>query len=296
MGSKIEIGASASLSPKEQIDRVLKATDPIAELEKICAEIPYSLPHQEACRLKQEGEKEELIFRCLPTLLVSLERYSGFGVSRKGLFEEGFQTVVERVELWDPEKRLKNGKPDYLRSFVSRNISLSLKGFITKEYGLGVSGTSFPLVCLYRDCWQEFVEKEDRPPTLEEITEAVKLKNRKRRLRLEYGGKGQKINRVAIMYRATQPKVCLEELGQFGSELFLPPPEAIVLPESLKRAVRELLSSLSPIEQRVIELRFGLTDGRSRTLAEVSEELGLNLSVESIRQIEAKALRKFRTP
>ena len=73
----------------------------------------------------------------------------------------------------------------------------------------------------------------------------------------------------------------------------LPPPDAASR-QLLKEQISEVLSTLTPREQRVLQLRFGLEDGRSRTLEEVGREF--NVTRERIRQIEAKALRKLRHP
>jgi RNA polymerase primary sigma factor len=73
----------------------------------------------------------------------------------------------------------------------------------------------------------------------------------------------------------------------------LPPPD-VASHQLLKEQIDEVLSSLNPRERRVLQLRFGLEDGRSRTLEEVGREFGVTR--ERIRQIEAKALRKLRHP
>ena len=67
-------------SPGEQIDRLLRAEDPLVALKEVCRVIPYFFSHQEAQRLSRGGKTEELTYRCLPTLLASLEKNSRFGV------------------------------------------------------------------------------------------------------------------------------------------------------------------------------------------------------------------------
>ncbi len=106
------------------------------------------------------------------------------------------------------------------------------------------------------------------------------------------------------MIRAARQPVSLETsvgqerdghfLGDFIEDGTLPQPVEVATKESLKEQLEEALASLSLKERHVIELRFGLTDDRNRTLDEVGRELGV--SRERIRQIENKALRKLRHP
>jgi RNA polymerase primary sigma factor len=83
-------------------------------------------------------------------------------------------------------------------------------------------------------------------------------------------------------------------LGDFIEDRTTLPPADAASRQLLKEQIDAVLSSLSPREQRVLQLRFGLEDGRSRTMEEVGKEF--NVTRERIRQIEAKALRKLRHP
>ena len=83
-------------------------------------------------------------------------------------------------------------------------------------------------------------------------------------------------------------------IGDFIPDMNAPDPELIVSQTILKEKIMEALDSLTPREASVIKMRFGLIDGRVRTLEEVGEEF--NITRERIRQIEAKALRKLRHP
>jgi len=140
-----------------------------------------------------------------------------------------------------------------------------------------------------------------------------KLIRTSRRLSQEYGreptseeiAKGMGIfpEKVREIIKISQEPVSLEmpigeeedsHLGDFIEDRStMPPVEAAAL-NLLKDQVEEVLSTLTPRERRVLQLRFGLEDGRSRTLEEVGKEFGVTR--ERIRQIEAKALRKLRHP
>lgn len=110
-------------------------------------------------------------------------------------------------------------------------------------------------------------------------------------------------NKVGQIIKATQYPLSLEApigedgdccLGDFVEDKTMPQPAEVAINELLKEQLHDLLASLSAKEQRVIELRFGLGDGRRRTLEEVGQEFGVTR--ERIRQIESKALKKLRHP
>jgi RNA polymerase primary sigma factor len=140
-----------------------------------------------------------------------------------------------------------------------------------------------------------------------------KLLRVSRRLAQEYGreptakeiGKELEIppEKVGEIVKVSQLPVSLESpmgeeedshLGDFIEDRNALPPADAASRQLLKEQIDNVLSSLSPREQRVLQLRFGLEDGRSRTLEEVGKEF--NVTRERIRQIEAKALRKLRHP
>jgi RNA polymerase primary sigma factor len=140
-----------------------------------------------------------------------------------------------------------------------------------------------------------------------------KLLRVSRRLAQEYGreptskeiGKELEIppEKVGEIVKVSQLPVSLESpmgeeenshLGDFIEDRDTLPPADAASRQLLKEQIDSVLSSLSPREQRVLQLRFGLEDGRSRTLEEVGKEF--NVTRERIRQIEAKALRKLRHP
>jgi RNA polymerase primary sigma factor len=140
-----------------------------------------------------------------------------------------------------------------------------------------------------------------------------KLLKVSRQLAQEYGreptaaeiGKEMDISpaKVRTIVKVSQLPVSLESpmgeeedshLGDFIEDRDTLPPADAASRQLLKEQIDEVLSSLTPREQRVLQLRFGLEDGRSRTLEEVGKEFGVTR--ERIRQIEAKALRKLRHP
>jgi RNA polymerase primary sigma factor len=109
--------------------------------------------------------------------------------------------------------------------------------------------------------------------------------------------KGREILKIAQEPTSLQKKVGDDDdsaLGDFIEDEMIQAPDEAASAELLKEQMQEVLNSLTPREKKVLELRFGLADGRSRTLEEVGQEFGVTR--ERIRQIEAKALRKLKHP
>ncbi|MCR5741413.1 MAG: sigma-70 family RNA polymerase sigma factor [Gammaproteobacteria bacterium] len=134
---------------------------------------------------------------------------------------------------------------------------------------------------------RELTHELGRKPTVDELAEVM-----------DYP-----VDKILMIKRVSQKTKSLEDpvgeeedstYGDFIADDFNPNPEEYASNEALKRELNVLLSNLSDREERVIKLRFGLIDGRTRTLEEVGKEY--NVTRERIRQIEAKALRKLRHP
>ena len=134
---------------------------------------------------------------------------------------------------------------------------------------------------------RKLVQEYGRDPTLEEISEKIELP----------------VEKISEIFKAAQFPVSLEtpigdegdtQLSDFIEDKDSVTPLDATSKQLLKEKVDEVLSDLTPREQRVLILRFGLEDGRGRTLEEVGHEF--NVTRERIRQIEAKAIRKLRHP
>ncbi len=134
---------------------------------------------------------------------------------------------------------------------------------------------------------RQLSQKLGREPTPKEIAEEMELPAEKVR-------EIAKISQLPISLESPIGEEEDSHLGDFiEDQNALPPPDAASR-QLLKEQIDSVLGSLTPRERRVLQLRFGLEDGRSRTLEEVGKEF--NVTRERIRQIEAKALRKLRHP
>ena len=272
-----EIGKVPLLSAEEEI-----------ELAKRMAAQSLLLLKEEEIELAKrmadgdEEAKKRLAEANLRLVVSIAKRYVGRGMLFLDLIQEGNLGLIKAVEKFDYQKGFKFSTYAtwWIRQAITRAIADQAR---TIRIPVHMVETINKLIRVSRQLLQEL----GREPTPEEIAAELDMP----------------VDRVREILKISQEPVSLEtpigeeedsHLGDFIQDDNVPVPAEAAAQTLLKEQLDEVLSTLTEREQKVLRLRFGMSDGRARTLEEVGKEF--DVTRERIRQIEAKALRKLRHP
>ena len=261
--------------------------DPVRMYLKEIGKVPLLSAEEEIelakrMELGDQEAKKQLAEANLRLVVSIAKRYVGRGMLFLDLIQEGNLGLIKAVEKFDYRKGYKFSTYAtwWIRQAITRAIADQAR---TIRIPVHMVETINKLIRVSRQLLQEL----GREPSPEEISEEMNMP----------------VERVQEILKISQEPVSLEtpigeeedsHLGDFIQDDNVPVPADAAAFTLLKEQLVEVLGTLTEREQKVLRLRFGLDDGRARTLEEVGKEF--NVTRERIRQIEAKALRKLRHP
>ncbi len=269
------------------LPRGINVDDPVKMYLKEIGKIPLLTAEEEidlAKRMEQGDEeaKKRLAEANLRLVVSIAKRYVGRGMLFLDLIQEGNLGLMKAVEKFDYRKGFKFSTYAtwWIRQAITRAIADQAR---TIRIPVHMVETINKLVRVQRQLVQEL----GRDPTPEEIAKEMDMEPEKVR----------EIMKIAQEPVSLETPIGEEEdshLGDFIEDDNVLAPQDAATFTMLREQLIDVLDSLTPREQKVLKLRFGLEDGRARTLEEVGKEF--DVTRERIRQIEAKALRKLRHP
>ena len=261
--------------------------DPVRMYLKEIGKIPLLSPEEESelARRMDEGDEtvKQLLVEANLRLVVSIaKRYVGRGMLFLDLIQEGNLGLIKAVEKFDYKKGFKFSTYAtwWIRQAITRAIADQAR---TIRIPVHMVETINKLIRISRQLMQEL----GRDPSPEELAQKMEMSVEKVR-------EIQKISQEPVSLETPIGEEEDSHLGDFIPDEDAPAPAEAAAYSLLKEQLDEVLMSLNEREQKVLRLRFGLEDGRARTLEEVGKEF--EVTRERIRQIEAKALRKLRHP
>ena len=261
--------------------------DPVKVYLKEIGRVPLLSSEEEIELAKRMAEGDEKAKKRLSEanlrLVVSIaKRYVGRGMQFLDLIQEGNLGLIKAVEKFDHTKGFKFSTYAtwWIRQAITRAIA-------DQARTIRIPVHMVETINKVKKVSNQLLHKNGPEPTAEEIAKELDLP----------------VDKVREIMRVAQEPVSLEtpigeeedsHLGDFIPDDDAPAPAEAASHTLLKEQLSDVLQTLTPREEKVLRLRFGLEDGRSRTLEEVGKEF--NVTRERIRQIEAKALRKLRHP
>ncbi len=285
-------GESIAPASNEELESVLSADgisidDPVKVYLKEIGRVPLLSAEEEvelAIRMS-EGDvaaKKRLSEANLRLVVSIAKRYVGRGMQFLDLIQEGNLGLIKAVEKFDHTKGFKFST--YATWWIRQSIT---RAIADQARTIRIPVHMVETINKVKKVNSQLLHENGHEPTNEQIAEKLEMP----------------VEKVREIMRVAQEPVSLEtpigeeedsHLGDFIPDEDAPAPSDVASHTMLKEQLAEVLSTLTPREEKVLRLRFGLEDGRSRTLEEVGKEF--NVTRERIRQIEAKALRKLRHP
>jgi len=285
--SEIEEVSKEELENANEVGDYVSTDDPVRMYLKEIGKIPLLSTEEESALAQRMADGDDSARQRMAEanlrLVVSIaKRYVGRGMHFLDLIQEGNLGLIKAVEKFDYSKGYKFSTYAtwWIRQAITRAIADQAR---TIRIPVHMVETINKTIRVSRQLLQDLGHE----PSAEEIAEQMDLP----------ADKVREILKIAMEPVSLETPIGEEEdshLGDFVPDDSASEPSEIAAYSMLRQQLDEVMDTLTPREKKVLELRFGLVDGRSRTLEEVGKEF--NVTRERIRQIEAKALRKLRHP
>ncbi len=322
-----EIGRHPLLTQEEEVaiaQRIKAGQEALAELKARAEEAGLTsdeflaaLPEEERERIESliyDGRKaeRELVQSNLRLVVSVAKRYVGRGMSLLDLIQEGNLGLLRAVQKFDHTRGFKFStyatwwiRQAIMRAIADQSRTIRIPVHMVESINRVMRTQRALTQKLGRDPTPEeiavemdFIEPEDERDAIRQaLAEGRPLNPTQKRALRRATAKVRNIIRMAQEPMSLETPVGNEEnsfLGDFIKDESAPAPVDAATRQLLREQVEKILKELNDRERKVLEMRFGLVDGRNRTLEEVGNEFGVTR--ERIRQIEAKALRKLRHP
>ena len=265
----------------------IKVDDPVKVYLKEIGRVPLLSTEEELALSEKMAQGDQDAAKRLSEanlrLVVSIaKRYVGRGMQFLDLIQEGNLGLIKAVEKFDYTKGFKFST--YATWWIRQSIT---RAIADQARTIRIPVHMVETINKVKKVSSQLLHKNGHEPTSEEIAKEIDMP----------------VEKVSEIMRVSQEPVSLEtpigeeedsHLGDFIPDDDTPAPAEAASYTLLKEQISKVLSTLTPREEKVLRLRFGLEDGRTRTLEEVGREF--KVTRERIRQIEAKALRKLRHP
>lgn len=284
---ELELAATGETNTPDVADGSVTIDDPVKVYLKEIGRVPLLTSEEEidlAIRIKEgdSAAKKRLSEANLRLVVSIAKRYLGRGMQFLDLIQEGNLGLIKAVEKFDYTKGFKFSTYAtwWIRQAITRAIA-------DQARTIRIPVHMVETINKVKKVSSQLLHTNGHEPSAEEISDVLDMP----------------VDKVREIMRVAQEPVSLEtpigeeedsHLGDFIPDDDAPAPADAASHTLLREQLSEVLDTLTPREEKVLRLRFGLEDGRSRTLEEVGKEF--NVTRERIRQIEAKALRKLRHP
>lgn len=282
LNAAVELAALAKRSPDKNL-----STDPVRMYLREIGKVDLLDAKEEVSLAKRIEKNDQKAFdqltRANLRLVVSIaKKYMGRGLTFLDLIQEGNIGLMRAVEKFDWRRGFKFST--YATWWIRQAITRALAD---QARTIRIPVHMVETINKYKKIERGLEQKLERPVTPQEVAREMGIEEEKA-IHIE------KISQKTSSIEAPVGKEEDTRLKEFIPDDVSPSPFECASQQLLKDHIGEVLDTLNPREMRVLELRFGLKDGRNRTLEEVGKEFGVTR--ERIRQIEAKALRKLRHP